>query len=280
MATKPKAVSLSQFDWDFSTCPTDELRSCYNYERTRESKVHRDSLLEWRRNHKGSTFDDWLPIASEPSRAGRPPLFGWELFTYCPEWPEQPYLAIPQAERQRRQNLIPKIIEQADITNALRLVHLPKLLKDFSDGTPTGKKWLLPPLNRATVNPGYDIQKPMASDPFPHEPVPLDHETVAFEIDWRHSDGNLSKLFQLWLKSNRPKEVRQWIIKGKGRTSEQLRKDLKALGAWRLLKKMKWDAAAEHTANLSPTGKALFDNQAAWISARKHAQSLLKSFIG
>ena len=43
---------------------------------------------------------------------------------------------------------------------------------------------------------------------------------------------------------------------------------------------MKWDAAAEHTANLSPTGKALFDNQAAWISARKHAQSLLKSFIG
>jgi hypothetical protein len=256
---------LAREEWDFSTCPPDELRDCYYYELMRESKVHRDSLLKWRRYQKGSTFDDWLPISSKPSRAGRPPLFGWEFFSFCPEWPAQPYLSIPQDERQRRRKLIPKIVQPADERNGLRVHLLPKLLKNYSDGTPTGKKYVLPPLNLATVKSDDGT-----------------HETVAFEIDWRHTDGTLSKLFRLWLKINRPKEVRRWIIKGKGRTSEQIRKDLKALGAWRLLQKMTWQEAALLTSESdpSPNCKSLFDNQSSWIGARHHAEKVLAGLIG
>jgi hypothetical protein len=251
-------------DWDFSSCGDEELHVCHLYEIARESKTHRDLVLKWRNGHKAVTFDDWIPVIARVSRADRAPVFGWDLFPYCPEWPQRPYLSILPEERLRRLKLAVKILQPTDPVNALRLGHLPGLLKGFSDGTPTGKKWIVPPQDKATI-----LSEDGAA------------EKVMFDIDWRHTNGVLVNRFRKFLETRRPREVRQWIIKGMGRPSAQLRKDLKALGAWRLLRTMKWDEAeAQTTAHLSSSAKPLFEGQPTWIKARHHAEKVLAGFFG
>ena len=68
-------MKLQPLDWDFSSCPPDELPVLYGYEFSRES----DSLL--------------AEVNSIRLGSRR---FGW------PEWPEQPFLSIPARQRQER----------------------------------------------------------------------------------------------------------------------------------------------------------------------------------
>jgi len=69
-------LKLQPLDWNFSSCPPDELPILYGYEFSRES----DSLL----------------AEVDSIRRGSRPYFGW------PEWPEQPFLSIPARQRQER----------------------------------------------------------------------------------------------------------------------------------------------------------------------------------
>jgi hypothetical protein len=68
-------LKLQPLDWNFSTCPKEELPILYCYEFSRESISLRDAIEHMRRGKPG---------------------FGW------PEWPEQPFLSIPARKRQKR----------------------------------------------------------------------------------------------------------------------------------------------------------------------------------
>jgi len=72
-------------DWDFRSCPPDELPILYNYEFSRESAWIREQV-EFIRHAQNSAPTYWSPS----------PSFGW------PEWPLQSYLSIPELERLRR----------------------------------------------------------------------------------------------------------------------------------------------------------------------------------
>jgi len=253
-----------RLEWDFSSCPDDELFVCHGYEFAREFPHVCQWASDWRRRLPGKTFDDWVPSTKREhgrrllTRTDLAPVIAWNLFACYPEWPEHPYLSIPEAERQRRLKLLPKIHQPKETKHALRLIHLPDLLKEYSEPLPPGWTRELPPQDRFTVK---------TEDGF--------HETVAFTIDWRHQDGPLREQFALWLNKLRPKEISTWPNKGMGRTANQFRIRLKALGALRLLCVMTWKEAADSTAEQSPTGKPLFVEQAGWIRAKKDCEKYL-----
>jgi hypothetical protein len=72
-------------DWDFRSCPPDELPILYNYEFSRESGWIGEQVEFIRCGHSTSpTY--WAPN----------PAFGF------PEWPAQGYLSIPEVERLKR----------------------------------------------------------------------------------------------------------------------------------------------------------------------------------
>lgn len=239
-------------DWDFSVCPPDELQSCYTYEFLREWAWTRESVAQWRKKHPGQKFDDWLPTIQNPSDRDRP---DYELYAFCPEWPDKPYLSILPKERRRRLELMPKLKCEHDRRYALRMVHLPAVLCWYSQPPPPGATRVFPPTERATVK----------EDDF--------HETICVTVDWRHHPKRIAKIFEELLIRMRPADIRYWKTKGKGRHQEQLRARLKALGAWRLLMKWKisWQEAEELTARTREHGQPLFDGQSHWLRACKQA---------
>lgn len=95
-------MKLHPLDWNFSSCPHDELSILYCYEFSRESVSLREAIHYMRHGRpEGPTY--WSNI----------PDFGWS------EWPLLPLLFIPAAERRRRiaQLLAPNPV--ADIVHAL-----------------------------------------------------------------------------------------------------------------------------------------------------------------
>lgn len=92
-------------------------------------------------------------------------------------------------------------------------------------------------------------------------------------IDWSYSNKMLSQYFNIWLLQNRP-------IKGKSQTGKSQAKksfaNLKALGAYRLLKTMTAQEASDYVSKIT-NGAQLFKNLADWYLARKRAENLLKS---
>jgi hypothetical protein len=259
---KKKPVRISRWEWDFSQCDPAELRDCYYYEFTREFPIVCNLVAKWRTAHKGSRFDDWRPIFSKNNRDNRPRAFSYELFNFCPEWPEQPYLSIAKNERLRRRHLNQQPPPRSDKSNALEQVNMPMIIRDH-------------------IERGIKSEPPL--DELERGVIKQDdglHEIAAFKIDWRHTDGILGECFAYWLKHYRPKGIAQWKIKGKGRRHEQMMKNLKALGAWRLLNKMPWKVAADVTSELNDEAKPLFGEQPNWIRARKHAENLMTKFKG
>jgi hypothetical protein len=95
---------LPLFEWDFASCPGQELTELHEYEFRRESPRIHGVILAWRDQTGINTFDEFLwkcrhtltQIAPEPGH----------LYAFCPEWPAFPYLDIPQTERSRRFNFL------------------------------------------------------------------------------------------------------------------------------------------------------------------------------
>jgi hypothetical protein len=167
-----------------------------------------------------------------------------DIFVDWPEFPDTPFLCIPKAERTRRianaQRMTPPV--QADLGGLIRL---------YAGKPPTSK----------TIKYGYG-------------------EIAAFLIDRRNSDEKLVRGFRQWLKNNKSLGAAHMVRKGKGSSHEQRRKDLKALGAWRLLEQMRWEDAHTYTLEILKSKKGqpqgLFSGHAlAWARARKHAQETI-----
>jgi hypothetical protein len=79
--------------------------------------------------------------------------------------------------------------------------------------------------------------------------------------------------FEAWIEKNLPADVEIREKRGSGSHATQVRKDLKALGAYRLLEVMDWDDAYIET-----EGKLFRSNRQTWIDAKKRAQAMIGEF--
>jgi hypothetical protein len=154
-----------RWEWDFSGCKKDELRDCYFYEWMRELPIVRKKVDFWRKAHRGSKFDDWKYIFSSLTHPNRPPVFSYELFNFCPEWPEKPYLSIAAEERFRWRKLIYQPPLQKDKSRALERINFAFFIRDQIENK---------------IEPSLDSLERgiIRKDGF--------HEIAAFEIDWQH----------------------------------------------------------------------------------------------
>jgi hypothetical protein len=78
-------VKLHPLSWNFSSCPPEEIPFLYCYEFSRELKPILETVDFIRRGQ-----------LERPSYWSQVSEFGWE------QWPDRPYLWVPQAKRERR----------------------------------------------------------------------------------------------------------------------------------------------------------------------------------
>ena len=202
------APDLARDEWDFSDCPDAEIWECHAYEFAREIQVIRDDVDSLRKNLP-CTFE--ALVNALRSRIQSTPR-AMALFWYCPEFPDKPYLTISAAERRRRF----RMLWPRSATAAIAVI--PKIIP--------------PDLGQRLVSGRVFYGS---------------HELALFEIDWTESPKFLTGAFLEWLRENRPPDVKIFERRGAGNFLREWAADLKALGAHRLLEKMKWHEAFELT---------------------------------
>jgi len=211
VSLKEQESSLPPFEWDFTSCPGQELTELHEYEFRRESPRIHGVILAWRDQTGVNTFDEFLwkcrhtltQIAPEPGH----------LYAFCPEWPAFPYLDIPQTERSRRFNLL--FDDNAELkTLAVQLKVQPAL---------PGK------LSPQALNLIRDLRGEKSI------------ENVHWQIDYHFSDRELHRRVDAHLKLHRSCKAKINV------SNRRLRADLKALAAFRLLRAYNgdWKAARE-----------------------------------
>jgi len=91
---------LHPFDWNFSSCPKDEIPYLYFYEYAREFPRIIEAVETIRRSHRKPKFDwhDW------------------------PKWPQRPYLLLPQHKRKHRLKALKALPD--DLIFTIRIVPL------------------------------------------------------------------------------------------------------------------------------------------------------------
>jgi hypothetical protein len=245
----PDDPHLNRDEWDFSTCPEEQLEACYFYEFARECP---HAISAARAAHLSPKE---IVAACGPEHAFSLAGSVVDLFKDCPEFPHTPFLSIPKSVRERR---IANLCKPAPLIQA----DLPSLIRQHQNKVPR-RKAIGKTLNY--LGGQGDI--------------------AGFFIDWRKSDEQLIQGFRQWLKTNRPLTAPAIVKKGKGSSQEQRRKDLKALGAWRLLKRMRWEDAYNYTCevlrNKHGQPQGLFSSHAlAWERARKDAEKAIAELCG
>ncbi len=243
--------------WDFSSCPEDEVDECHAYEFARHVVPIRDEVAHLRKG-KALGFDRLFKELREPV-LGSASRRRYALFWFYPEFPTKAYLEIPVGERRRRFKIAWPSSERAAESAML----VPKILPQFLDADLRSgvRKFGRPVISHGSL------------------------ELALLEIDWGRSDKRLLERFAAWLSENRPPEIRIGNDKGAGNFIRKRRADLKALGAWRLLK---WSSGKTEgwiqaflISSDSGKSKGLYSNHPKpWKEAAKHARSILRRLVG
>jgi hypothetical protein len=113
-----KPEDIDPNEWDFSRCPENEVNFCFVYEYSRQAALEGFGPLyasvarmrhEFETKDK-KTFDDLAPAALTLGVDGldihEPGPGIYRLVFPFPEWPQNPYLSIPQEERARRLKIL------------------------------------------------------------------------------------------------------------------------------------------------------------------------------
>ena len=255
---------ISRLEWDFDTCPGEELELCFEYERSRdvpedikETERWRETYIKslnstvWVEQAPGATFDDYFNRDDYPLTA---------IHVY-PEFPETPYLAIPPEERARRFSMLKeKGVYPLALEDDGSSIHegFSNLIREFPDLTKDG-----------TTHHGDDYRAD-------GENIVCHHSTyAAFRFNWEHSEQTHLDALKAWLRSNRDPAVE--VIRTQ---TLDFRARLRQLGAWRLLNKyaMTWNDAEEYSQRLDHNHKPLYSGQPSWIRARNEADRFLGMF--
>ena len=230
---------LPREEWDFSSCPKDDLFECWAYEFARETAVICKDVKALRKG-VAPIFDNLVKALRE--RISRTPRL-MAVFWYCPEFPDIPYLTIPRDERGRRIRAL---------------------------WPPTTSSIAIKP----KLGPPPDIGQQLARGRVLYGSM----EYALFEIDWTEAPTYLKHAFSEWLKENRPKDIQVHETRGAGNFQRQWSDDLKALGAKRLLKNARrWEDA--YTQTLETTRAGLYGSrEEVWKRAAKRAESLIAAW--
>jgi hypothetical protein len=228
-----KYPELVREKWDFTTCPDEELADCRLYEFKSQSPYARQEILAWRQTCNAETFDEFLYLARGTLTWAK---YGQQFYALWPEWPDAPYLSIPPDERKRRRDLFGPNTE----SRAAELTPLPAVPGKLSQ-------------------PAVDFMLELID-----QSGPVEYPT--FRIPWKEiSDREIRRRFALWLKINRKCKAKPNV------SHRHMRADLKALGAYRILK-----ATGGEWRNAPP----LYVEYSEWMKAAARAKKLIKRIDG
>ena len=294
-------TNIERYEWDFDSCPDDQLELCFEYECARsfagqheikEAESWRRRGIKWasgedREAHRygkkvveplwfdqveGATFDDyWKQIAED----NYPP----SAMSLYPEFPRTPYLAIPEAERSRRFALIkaagvyPVCAADEGLSKEFRDKHGDDDRSWFEEEVYSlNREFDLSEGNKGVSHKGFSYQIQGNSVKSIRPGVTW----AVFRFDWHLSNNAFIDALKAWLDKNRDCTVKIRDARGGGSESRQFESRLNQLGAWRLLNfPMMWTAAADHTQAVRDSREPLYSEQSAWITARNKADVFL-----
>lgn len=179
-----------------------------------------------------------------------------DTFLFSNEWPKTPYLNIPEKERRRRSDWA-----------APYYFDLSQTVQFNADEWDKAGRFEIPMESITQGRYRKAVEEINSSES--HR-----YQVAAFFIDWGKSPSKLKKQFADWVTGRRPPNIDTIEERGGGSGLKSLRADLKALGAYRLLKKMNWNEASDYTENKFRVH--FYDNQSAWIRAKKEAENEIK----
>jgi hypothetical protein len=275
-ASKPKAENRPLpplEEWDFGSVAEDDLPACYLWEYWRE-KCHRDSSIAdalnslraevrasddtIRRHDQRELTLQRLILASSPDLPavytaslkyyGEFNLYLWsDINPLSSEMDGLANISEMYFPRRTFQSLEPS---------------LKQIIR--AQATPKSSKGQRPPLEEISTSPSErHIQEV---------------ESVTFQINWDHTDEQIQEAFREWVRLSRG-DRKASITKGLGTgksITKTLLKDLKALGAMRLLAHYESGPAALDA--LKKIKRSLFSDKADWFKAKKHAENILQNF--
>ena len=252
-------ATLPREDWAmFKDCEPEQLAWCLDYERCRESKRVRDLVAKW------SATSEWKKLAATAKTpeamfqaasifllTGKGSLkrakemrleVSLHLFTFADYFPAAAFVSIPPATRAGR------IAPVNGITSGLPQVceWTPKDLQD---------------------NLGEHLR-------LRHEYYPPNYPQsfTVCRISWAYSNSAIVGAFKQWLEAMRDKHP-EFAPQD---TRDELRAQLKKLGALRLLRQMTWEQAADFTQTV--LRQPLYSEQPAWSRAESEAKKELEGF--
>lgn len=253
MKPTPKYLkSIEPENWNFEDVEEAQLEECLLYEVAREWLEIRARIERFRKFARGTTFDELLSRGLSKARLARRSADWKGIAPFCPEFPETPFLKIPIAERNRRIGLYRP--RQSAEFEAIFFQHdLRDLFMYFDE---------------------RDVENGIVRTP--HGLV-----VAAFNLCLSETETEIVEKFRNWLQVFGPRltKLPRVITRGAGSKIRQLKKSLKALGAFRLLRafenqRLASDHSAEHRRNRHP----LYRDQGAWSRARREALTLLRHY--
>lgn len=261
---------LDKEEWDFSEVDNDKLIYCHQFEFARASETKIERVLAFRKQYpKCKTFEALFNKTWELWQ--KPPhgyCFNWspyDFYFHCPEFPKKTFLSIGRldlkarlelfqnilyprlTDRKKRKSkeLLSKAYDESLSHRDSQFFHFQEHLKNIIMAHPvednprprlidskTGKY-----KDTKTV-PSLKNQGTILSDD--------GIETVAFNIDWRQQDQVIVDLFAEWVLLNRRVPDRK-----SARPISRLKKELKQLSAYRLLKNAGWSLGKPITKEIS-----------------------------
>ncbi len=247
---------IAHEEWDFSECPDEQLTACHEYEIWREDKsfqvqarTHRAALGDPTFEQLLARWEHWqAPKSIAEADAADFFFYGPKCSWWLDEFPNEPFLCVPPAKRSA-------FADEEGNWGAIAwdffelLNEFPELAEQAGGDDPP-LSWFGRPVMNGSRTAG------------------------AFLIDWRRNDDELVRHFKAWLEDFRNKDILIRETRGAGSKVRKLRKELKALGAWRLLEKMPWSEA--YLVTQEHLTKGLFSNhESAWRRARRVAENLI-----
>ena len=277
---------IDRNEWNFFECPDNEVNFCFLYEYTREASGEitpslREGVAALRQKVTDPTsFDALSAFALDLVGPG---AGTWRLIVAFPEWPAKPYLSLDTEERSRRlKALFPDDYPTHSIANAKDILPA-RIPRDFVAGVEAAiKEYGLPiiPVGSGCWSVAEMESMKLKGQQIDWSGLELQPGELpqiflgAVMFHWVRDDPSLKKSYAALLELIRPQAVpTDPLTKPKQTSTWESAYDLKALGAYRLLKRMHWKQAATLR---SP----LYVEQGEWIKARKRAEELLQKFGG
>lgn len=261
-------------EWDFKPgfLPNAEVWWCHEYElgRIRQTNAWRQSIEGFRKASPVTQdkYDGYYQNAKSYLTGQKSEDWPELFYTLWPEWPNQPYLVVPAAERHKRINdwcrwNKPPILEQVSL-KGLYFDHEYERMRQEAKVSGI----VLPPLNRPPSEIGDTISDSSG-------------ETIAFKFPRHLSEEEEVEMFRA---ARRKHRQANGIVaperRGAGGHAKQLRADLIAIGFWRLVRSGKTPREACIFTALHSNSMLVADHKTAWDRALKRAERLLRFHLG